>query len=120
MVFGAIAGFFSGALYLVVRPWLPGGWAARGLTLGLLLLPPIGIIILTSSRNDFDLASPTVILAMFAGMILVEGLATAWSIERLGRNSLSPPRPCALGYVVIGAIASLGFVALGASVSGVV
>ena len=119
VVFGSIAGLFSGLLYLAFRLWLPGGWVARGLAFGLILLSPIGIIIVTSSKSDFDLASPTVILALFAGMILIEGLATAWWIERLGRGSLPPPRPRPLGYVVLGAIASLGFVTLGASVSDV-
>lgn len=119
VIFGSIAGLFSGLLFLAVRRWLPGGWVARGLTFGLFLLSPIGIIIATSSKSDFDLASPTLILSLFAGMILVEGLATTWLIERLGRGSLSPPRPRPLGYVVLGAIALLGFVALGASVSDV-
>src|SRR5206468_12209794 len=115
-----IAGLFSGLLYLAIRSWLPGHWVARGLGLGLLLLTPVGVFIVASSRSDFDLTSPTLILALFAVMILVEGLATAWVIERLGRGSLPPPRPRAIGYVVLGAIASIGFVALGASVSEVV
>ena len=117
VVFGGIAGFFVGLLYLGIRSWLPGAWVARGLAFGLLLLPPIGIFIEASSKSDFDLASPTLILAVFAGMIVLEGLTTAWLIERLGRGSLPSPRPRALGYVILGTIASLGFVALGASVS---
>lgn len=93
IVFGSIAGLFCGLLYLAARPVLPGGWIARGLMFGLVLLAPIGIIIITSSRSDFDLASPTLILAIFGGMTLFEGLATAGVIERLGRDSLPPPRP---------------------------
>ena len=84
--------------------------AIASLAFGLILLSPIGIIIVTSSKSDFDLASPTVIVALFAGMILIEGLATAWLIERLGRGSLLQPRPRPLRYVVLGAIALLGFV----------
>jgi hypothetical protein len=117
VIMGCIAGLFSGLLYLAVRPWLPGAWVARGLSLGLLLLTPVGVFIVASSKSDFDLVSPTLILGLFAAMILVEGLATAWVIERLGRGSLPPPRPRALGYVVFGTIASIGFAALGASVS---
>ena len=119
VVFGSIAGLFCGLLYLAARSLLPGGWIARGLVFGLFLLVPIGIIIITSSRSDFDLASPTLILAIFGGMILLDGLATAWAIERLGRNSLPPPQPSPRGYVILGAIAATGFVALGASVTDV-
>jgi hypothetical protein len=119
VIVGAIAGLFFGLLYLALRDWLPGGWATRGLTFGLLLLSPVGIFIVASSKTDFDLVSQTIIFSLFAGMILLYGLATAWSIERLGRSSLPPPRPRALGYVVLGALASLGFVALGNAVSDV-
>jgi hypothetical protein len=117
VVFGSIVGLFCGLLYLALRPWLPGGWAARGLTLGLLLLTPIGLLIVASSKVDFDLASPSIICSLFAAMILLEGLTSAWLIERLGRGFLPPPRPRPLGYVVLGAIGSLGFVVLSASVN---
>ena len=86
---------------------------------GLFLLVPIGIIIITSSRSDFDLASPTLILAIFGGSILIDGLSTAGVIERLGRDSLPPPRPSARGYVILGAATAIGFVALGAAVTDV-
>ena len=119
VIFGSIAGFFSGAVYLALRPWLPGTWPVRGLVLGLLILSPVGIAIVTSSRADFDLASVTLIFALFGGMILLEGLATAWLIERLGRETLPPPQPRPLGYIVLGAIALLGFVALTPAVSAV-
>lgn len=120
VVFGAFAGLFTGLLYLGVRLWVPGTWLVRGLVFGLLLLPPVGIFILASSRADFGLTSPTLILAVFAAMILVEALGTAWLIEKLGRDTLPAPRRRAGAYVVLGVIASLGFVALAASVSNVV
>jgi hypothetical protein len=88
--------------------------------MGLILLSPIGIFIVASSKADFDLASSDFILSLFAGMILLEALATAWAIERLGRGSLPAPHPRAIGYAVLGTAAALGFVALGASVSDVV
>jgi hypothetical protein len=119
LVFGAIAGLFCGLAYLAVRSWLPGGWVARALTYGLFLIAPIGVIIIASSKDDFDLASLALIFSLFAGMILLEGVATVWLIERLGRGSLPSPAPNTGGYVVLGAIASLGFVALGASVNSV-
>ena len=119
VVFGSIAGLFCGLLYLAARSLLPGGWMARGLMFGLFLLVPIGIIIITSSRPDFDLTSPTLILVIFGGMILLDGLATVWVVERLGRDSLPPPQPSLLGYVMLGAITAIGFVALVASVTGV-
>lgn len=116
VILGSIAGFFCGLLYLAVRLWLPGGWVARGLEFGLFLQSLFGIFITSSSGSDFDLVSPVLILTLFAAMFLVEGLATAWLIERLGRGSLPAPRPRTLGYLILGAIASFGFVALGASV----
>ena len=118
VIFGAIAGLFSGAVFLAIRPWLPGGWVIRGLTFGLFLLPLVGIPTIASSRPDFVLASPTLILSLFGGMILVEGFTTVWFIERLGRAFLTPPRPRPIGYAVPATIASL-FVALGLSVSSV-
>ena len=76
VVFGAVAGLITGLAYLLIRPWLPAGWALRGLALGLLLLSPVGVFIVASSKSDFDLTSTTAIFAAFAGMILLEGLAT--------------------------------------------
>ena len=119
VIMGSVAGFVSGCIYLLVRPLLPGAWPVRGLALGLLLLSPVGVVIVASSKSDFDLASQVVIFALFAGMILLEGLATAGVIERLGGRFLPPPRPRPLGYAVLGSIASLGFLWLGAYVSDV-
>ena len=119
VVAGSIAGLFTELLYLAIRPWLPGGWGTRGLDMGLILLSPIGIFIVASSKADFDLASSGFILSLFAGTTL-EVLATAWAIERLGRGSLPAPHPRAIGYAVLGTAAALGFVALGASVNDVV
>ena len=51
-------------------------------------------------------------------MVVIEGFATAWAIERLGRSSLPDPHPQPIGYLVIGGIASLTFVALADAVSG--
>jgi hypothetical protein len=119
VIVGAVGGLLFGLLYLAIRSWLPGGWAARGLAFGLLLLSPVGVFIVASSKKDFDLTSLALIFSLFAAMILLEGLATAWLIERLGRDSLPPPTPGTAGYVVLGGLASLGFVALGNSVSGV-
>ena len=58
VVFGSIAGLLCGLIYLAFRSRLPGRWMARGLMFGLFLLVPFGFIITTSSRSDFDLASP--------------------------------------------------------------
>jgi hypothetical protein len=91
----------------------------RGLVFGLFLLVPIGIIIIASSRPDFALTSPTLILAIFGGMILIDGLATAWVIERLGRDYFPPPRPSPTGYAILGVVTAIGFVALGTSVADV-
>lgn len=93
-----VAGLFTGLAYLVIRPWLPGGWALRGLALGVLLLSPVAVFIVASSRSDLDLTSTTAISAAFGLMMLIEGLATAWVLERLGRSFLPPPLPRALGY----------------------
>lgn len=119
VIFGSIAGLFTGFLYLAARPWLPKNGVVRGLTFSVFLLVPIGLITIASSRADFGLVSPSLILAMFTGMVLVDGLATVWSIERLGRGSLEPPHPRPLGYVVLAAITLIGFALLAGSVSSV-
>jgi hypothetical protein len=112
IVFGAIAGLVAGFFYLAIRHWLPTNIVARGLLFGLLLIPPVGIVIATSSKTDFDLASTTLVFSLFAAMIVVDGLATAWVIERLGRGSLPPSHPRPLGYLILGTIAVIGIVAL--------
>jgi hypothetical protein len=117
VIIGAIGGLLAGLLYLAVRSWLPGGWVARGVVFCLLLLSPIGALIVATSRSDFDLVSQALIFVLFAGMILIEGLATAWAIERLGRHTLAPPRPRPIGYVVLGTVGSLGVFALGNALS---
>jgi hypothetical protein len=119
VIIGGIGGFLSGILYLAVRKWLPGGWIARGLALGALIVTPVGVFIVASSRTDFDLVSPGLIVVLFGTMIVVEALATAWVVERLGRSFLAPARPRVAGYIVLATLVSVGFAALGASLSDV-
>jgi hypothetical protein len=119
VIFGSIAGLFTGFLYMAARPWLPSNGVVRALAFSLFLLVPIGMITIASSKADFVLVSSTLILAMFAGMVVVDGLATVWAIERLGRDSLEPPHPRPLGYMVMGAITLIGSALLAGSVSSI-
>jgi hypothetical protein len=117
---GAIVGVLVGLLYLAIRAWIPGRTALRGFLFGLLLLPPIGVFILKSSESDFDLTSQALIFALFGGMVLLQGLATAWAGERIGRRALRRTEPRAVGTGILGAVGVLGYLWLGTALAEVV
>jgi hypothetical protein len=113
VIFGGVMGLFTGLGYLAIRRWLPGEWAVRGLLYGLLMLGPVGAFIVASSSSDFDLAAMALIVALFTAMIVGEGLAIAWSVERIGRVALRAPHPGPVGYAVLGTLGALGYMWLG-------
>lgn len=128
IVFTALfLGLPSGAAYLLLRRWLPAGWAG-GLVYGALLLVVAGTRVdpLRRANPDFDLVGPGwVSAAAFAGLVVFHGVLVAALAGRLSRAlpllsaqpravgahapllALLPLLPLTLTAVVAGAIAVL-------------
>ena len=84
---GLFVGLITGALYLLVRRWLPAGRAA-GLTYGALLLVVAGTRIdpLRRGNPDFDLVGPGwVSVAAFAVLVVFHGVLVAALAGRVSR-----------------------------------
>lgn len=80
-------GLPSGAAYLLLRRWLPGGWAG-GLAYGALLLVVAGTRVepLRRANPDFDLVGPGwVSVVAFAALVVFHGVLVAALAGRLGR-----------------------------------
>jgi hypothetical protein len=80
-------GLPSGAAYLLLRRWLPGGWAG-GLAYGALLLVVAGTRVepLRRANPDFDLVGPGwVSVAAFAALVVFHGVLVAALAGRLSR-----------------------------------
>jgi hypothetical protein len=80
-------GLPSGAAYLLLRRWLPAGWAG-GLAYGALLLVVAGTRVepLRRANPDFDLVGPGwVSVAAFAALVVFHGVLVAALAGRLSR-----------------------------------
>ena len=120
-----LLGIPTGALFLLLRRWLPGGRAA-GAAYGLLLLLVAGSRIdpLRATNPDFDIVGPGLVsVAAFAAVVVVFGMVVAALATRLSRSLplvSARPRvlaaylplllafvfpPLALSAVLVGAIA---------------
>lgn len=88
-VFGAmVPSLAAGVLYGALRPWLAplGTW--RGAAFGLALLALGGSIILEPTNFDFRrFGSPQVNVLTFATLIVLLGVAVAWTAEMLERRT---------------------------------
>jgi hypothetical protein len=99
IVFTALfLGLASGALYLLLRPWLPAG-RMGGIVYGALLLVLAGSRLepLRRANPDFDLVGPGwVSVAGFAALVLFHGMLVAALAARISRSvPLLGTRPAA-------------------------
>src|SRR5918995_3059070 len=118
---GLFFGAASGAAYLLVRRWLPGG-RAGGVAFGVLLLVLAGTRLepLRPGNPDFDLVGPGwVAVATFAALVLFHGMLVAALAGRLSRAvPLLAPTPRAIVAHVPLLLLALGPVAVVAAVVG--
>jgi hypothetical protein len=80
---GMVVGALGGALYLVVRPALPGTSFARGLFYGLFLLAVFGGVVLNGDYEYFRFVSTWIAVAMFAALYPLYGVVVAATADRL-------------------------------------
>jgi hypothetical protein len=118
---GLFFGAASGAAYLLLRRWLPGG-RAGGVAFGALLLVLAGTRLepLRPGNPDFGLVGPGwVSVAAFAALVLFHGMLVAALAGRLSRAvPLLAPTPRALLAHVPLLLLALGSVALVAAIVG--
>jgi hypothetical protein len=120
---GLFFGAASGAAYLLLRRWLPGG-RTGGVAFGALLLVLAGTRLepLRPGNPDFDLVGPGwVSVAAFAALVLFHGMLVAALAGQLSRAvPLLAPTPRAMIAHVPLLLLALGSVALVAAIVGVV
>jgi hypothetical protein len=120
---GLFFGAASGAAYLLLRRWLPGG-RIGGVAFGVLLLVLAGTRLepLRPTNPDFDLVGPGwVSVAAFAALVLFHGILVAALAGRLSRAvPLLALTPRAIVAHVPLLLIALGSVALAAAIVGVV
>jgi hypothetical protein len=113
----AIEGMFFGIqgalVYLIVRRWVPGVGAIKGLLFGLVLLVVGAPAILDGNYEYFRYVSTWVGVALFALLYPLYGVVVSPLTERLGRGTAGPPRDRRLawsGYLILGALLVWGLV----------
>jgi hypothetical protein len=123
IVFTALfVGLPSGAAYLLLRRWLPVGWAG-GLTYGVLLLVVAGTRVepLRRGNPDFDLVGPGwVSVAAFATLMVLHGMLVAALAGRVSRAVplLAPTLPAATAHAPLLLLVPLGSILLVLAVVG--
>ena len=107
VVEGMFTGVPGGLLYLMVRRWVPGRGATKGLAFGFILLVLAGGAQMTGNYEYVRYVQPAVSVTLFAVLFPLYGLIVSPLTEWLGAGTTSPP-PNRLvrraGYVVLGAL----------------
>lgn len=130
MIFSALFfGVLSGALYLLVRRWLPGGWLG-GLAFGglLLVMAATRIDPLRADNPDFDIVGPGwVATVAFGALVLAHGVLVAGLAGRYSQvlPLISPERRAVAAHLplvvllpvfpVVAFIAAIGMVVVALS-----
>jgi hypothetical protein len=106
---GVVFGFFGGAAYLALRPFLPGPSAVRGLLFGVLVLEAFGTVVLDGGYEYTRFISKWVAVSAFAGVYVVYGLVVALVVDlvALPRPGVSR-RLLLVSRLVVGATAIAG------------
>ena len=112
---GSFVGVFGGAVYVAVRPWIPGCGLWKGAAFGLLLLAMGGSLIIDGGNSDFRVFGPPLLnISLFALLFLCFGLLVAPLVDRLDGALPAPSLTVTSlgGYGVLG-ILGLLFLLLG-------
>lgn len=109
VVEGMFLGVAGGMVYAVVRRWMPGRGAVKGMSFGVLLLLTGGGVVIDGSYEFYRYVSTWVSVSLFALLFVLYGVVVAPLAEWIGHGEQRPPRVRAIaigGYVVIGAVAA--------------
>lgn len=104
---GVFVGVSGGLVYAVVRRWMPGRGAIKGVSFGILLLLIGGGVVIDGSYEFYRYVSTWVSVSLFALLFVLYGVVVAPLAEWIGHGEQRPPRVRAIaigGYVVIGAV----------------
>jgi hypothetical protein len=112
---GAVLGVAGGLLYVLVRRWLPGPEALRGVVYGLFLVfTCTGGLLLRAEKVDFRTFEPSLLsIALFASLIFLYGLSLPLVIDRFDTHVpalLRQPTVSAVGYLLLAALTFFGLV----------
>lgn len=73
--------------FTVLRPWLPGAAAARGVVFGSLLLALLGTAVIDPSNADFVILDDGALnVSLFSGLFVAFGLVAAGTVRLLGER----------------------------------
>jgi hypothetical protein len=100
---GAFVGVLGSIFYLVLRPWLPGRTAVKGLLYGLLLLVLFGNLVLDGDYEYFRYVPPAVSVSLFALLFPLYGIVLAALLQWWARDETAfTGWPLRVGRAVIG------------------
>ncbi len=109
---GIVGGLVGGAVYVVIRRWLPSDGLLKGLAYGLVLTCLFGSVLFDPDNVDFVLFGPKQLtIALFALLFPLFGVVASLVIERLDRYVpplFAWPSVTALGYFLIAGFAAFG------------
>ena len=78
LVLGVVLGLLPGAIYGVIKPWLPGRAPVHGLLVGLALFGAVGVpLLLPPAEGELALAPGQLGKSLFGLLFFVYGLAVA-------------------------------------------
>ena len=121
---GLTTGITGGLIYVIIRRWLPGGGALKGLAFGLVLLCFSGIIVFDSDNIDFALFGPRPLsVGLFALLFPLYGVVLSLLVERFDRYVpplFSRSSITVAGYLLLAGLCAFGFSRTVVGINGIV
>ena len=113
VVTGMLFGVAGALAYLLVRRWVPGRGALKGLVFGLGLLLVGGSAVIDGNHEFFRYTRPWLSVAMFAALYPLFGVVLAFASERWARRPQGRPSNTAaavVGWAILGLVVLRGAV----------
>lgn len=105
MLLGGIVGLIAGAIFGIIRPFLPLRGLGKGLAFGALLAALIALPFIREPQGELTLATPALGAALFGAVGLLYGLALEAALQRWDvRRSSDAGRPLHLVWLALVAI----------------